>query len=36
VVYPNEGHSFTDPAHHRDVLDRAVGWFAKYMPEKNE
>jgi dipeptidyl aminopeptidase/acylaminoacyl peptidase len=32
VVYPNEGHSFSDPAHHRDVLDRAVGWFAKYMP----
>jgi dipeptidyl aminopeptidase/acylaminoacyl peptidase len=32
VVYPNEGHAFTDPAHHRDVLQRAVDWFARYMP----
>jgi dipeptidyl aminopeptidase/acylaminoacyl peptidase len=31
VVYPNEGHGFADPAHRRDVLDRSVGWFAKYM-----
>jgi dipeptidyl aminopeptidase/acylaminoacyl peptidase len=36
VVYPNEGHGFVDPAHRRDVLDRAVNWFAKYMPEKGE
>ncbi len=32
VVYPNEGHSFSDPAHHRDVQQRADAWFAKYMP----
>ncbi|MGD0889915.1 MAG: S9 family peptidase [Terracidiphilus sp.] len=32
VVYPNEGHGFVDPAHRRDVMDRAVEWFAKYMP----
>jgi dipeptidyl aminopeptidase/acylaminoacyl peptidase len=32
VVYPNEGHGFVDPAHRRDVLDRAVNWFARYMP----
>ncbi len=32
VVYPNEGHGFVDPAHRRDVLERAVEWFAKYMP----
>jgi dipeptidyl aminopeptidase/acylaminoacyl peptidase len=32
VVYPNEGHGFTDPAHRRDVLERAVEWFARYMP----
>jgi dipeptidyl aminopeptidase/acylaminoacyl peptidase len=32
VVYPNEGHSFTDPAHGRDVQQRAIDWFAKYMP----
>jgi len=32
VVYPNEGHGFVDPAHRRDVMDRAVEWFVRYMP----
>ena len=32
VVYPNEGHGFVDPEHRRDVMDRALDWFAKYMP----
>jgi len=32
VVYPNEGHGFADPAHRRDVIERAVEWFARYMP----
>ena len=32
VVYPNEGHGFIDPDHRRDVMDRALDWFAKYMP----
>jgi dipeptidyl aminopeptidase/acylaminoacyl peptidase len=32
VVYPNEGHGFVDPIHTRDVLERAVDWFARYMP----
>jgi dipeptidyl aminopeptidase/acylaminoacyl peptidase len=32
VVYPNEGHGFTDPGHRRDVLRRAVDWFARYLP----
>jgi dipeptidyl aminopeptidase/acylaminoacyl peptidase len=32
VVYPNEGHGFVDPDHRRDVLERAVDWFARYMP----
>ncbi len=32
VVYPDEGHSFTDPAHRRDVMERAVQWFERYMP----
>ena len=32
VVYPNEGHGFVDPAHSRDVLERALGWFDRYMP----
>jgi dipeptidyl aminopeptidase/acylaminoacyl peptidase len=32
VVYPNEGHGFVNPEHRRDVMDRAVEWFVKYMP----
>lgn len=32
VVYPNEGHSFVDPVHKRDVLQRALTWFATYLP----
>ncbi|KRF00586.1 peptidase S9 [Frateuria sp. Soil773] len=32
VVYPNEGHHFVDPAHQRDVLQRALNWFGKYLP----
>jgi dipeptidyl aminopeptidase/acylaminoacyl peptidase len=32
VVYPNEGHGFVNPEHRRDVMERAVEWFAKYMP----
>jgi len=32
VVYPNEGHGFVNPEHRRDVMDRAVEWFARYMP----
>jgi len=34
VVYPNEGHGFTNPEHSRDVLERAIGWLDKYMPEE--
>jgi dipeptidyl aminopeptidase/acylaminoacyl peptidase len=32
VVYPNEGHGFTNPAHRRDVMERALEWFEQYMP----
>jgi dipeptidyl aminopeptidase/acylaminoacyl peptidase len=32
VVYPNEGHHFVDPTHQRDVLQRALDWFGKYLP----
>jgi dipeptidyl aminopeptidase/acylaminoacyl peptidase len=32
VVYPNEGHGFVNPAHSRDVLERAIDWFSRYMP----
>jgi len=34
VVYPNEGHGFRDPAHRRDVLERALNWFETEMPAK--
>jgi dipeptidyl aminopeptidase/acylaminoacyl peptidase len=36
VVYPNEGHGFVDPAHSRDVMERAVDWFARYMPPSRQ
>jgi dipeptidyl aminopeptidase/acylaminoacyl peptidase len=32
VVYSNEGHGLSNPADRRDVLRRAVDWFARYMP----
>ena len=32
VIYPNEGHGFVNPEHRRDVMDRAIEWFARYMP----
>ena len=34
VVYPGEGHSFSQPEHQRDVVRRMLDWFAKYMPEE--
>ena len=35
VVYPNEGHGLSDPAHRHDVLQRSVDWFAQYMAPAN-
>ncbi len=32
VVYPDEGHQFVNPAHQRDVLQRALEWFGEYLP----
>lgn len=32
VVYPDEGHAFHQPAHRRDVLERAAAWFTRYLP----
>ena len=31
VVYPNEGHRFSDLQHRRDVARRIVGWFDSYL-----
>ncbi len=36
VVYPNEGHGFVNPDHRRDVMDRAVEWFERYMPAASQ
>lgn len=32
VVYPDEGHGFSKPAHRINVLERALNWFNQYMP----
>jgi dipeptidyl aminopeptidase/acylaminoacyl peptidase len=31
VIYPHEGHGFVNPAHSRDVAERAVAWFNSHM-----
>ncbi len=31
VIYPDEGHGFVNPDHQRDVLERSIGWFGKYL-----
>ena len=31
VVYAGEGHRFRNPANQRDLIERAVGWFEKYL-----
>ncbi len=33
VIYPHEGHHFSNPAHSRDVIERSVAWFNKYLGE---
>jgi len=31
VVYPNEGHVVRDPAHRRDIMQRSLEWFDKFL-----
>jgi dipeptidyl aminopeptidase/acylaminoacyl peptidase len=31
IVYPDEGHGFTQPGHQRDVVDRTIRWFDHYL-----
>jgi dipeptidyl aminopeptidase/acylaminoacyl peptidase len=33
VVYPHEGHEFSDPSHVLDLLGRMTDWFDQNMPE---
>jgi dipeptidyl aminopeptidase/acylaminoacyl peptidase len=31
VVYPNEGHNVSDPAHRRDIMQRTLEWFDRLL-----
>jgi dipeptidyl aminopeptidase/acylaminoacyl peptidase len=31
VRYPREGHSFREPRHRVDALERTIGWFDKFL-----
>jgi len=31
VVYTGEGHAISQPAHQRDIMERMVGWFDRYL-----
>jgi len=31
VIYQGEGHSFIQPDHQRDVMDRTIAWFDHYL-----
>lgn len=31
VIYPGEGHSFLNPQHRQDVMDRLMRWFDKHL-----
>ncbi|GAC1676055.1 MAG: hypothetical protein NVS9B2_26410 [Steroidobacteraceae bacterium] len=34
VVYPHEGHEFSNPTHVLDLMQRMVAWFDETMPSK--
>jgi dipeptidyl aminopeptidase/acylaminoacyl peptidase len=31
VVYPREGHGITEPAHQRDLMERNLRWFTRWL-----
>ena len=31
MIYPGEGHGLRSPEHRKDLEDRIVGWFDKYL-----
>jgi dipeptidyl aminopeptidase/acylaminoacyl peptidase len=31
VIYPGEGHAISQPAHQRDIMERLIGWFDRYL-----
>jgi dipeptidyl aminopeptidase/acylaminoacyl peptidase len=30
-IYDGEGHSFRKPEHQRDLQQRTIGWFERYL-----
>lgn len=34
TLYPREGHGFTEPAHIRDVMDRNLAWFLRWLKSR--
>lgn len=35
TLYPREGHGFTEPAHIRDLMERNLSWFLRWLPKKS-
>jgi len=33
VVYEHEGHSFANPGHQRDVIERVAAWFDQHLKQ---
>ena len=31
IVYPDENHSFSTPSYNKDVLERYLAWYDKYL-----
>ena len=31
VVYPREGHGFVEPGHQRDLMERNLSWFSRWL-----
>ena len=31
VIYPYEGHAIAKPAHQRDIEERLLAWFDRYL-----
>ncbi|MBM3795816.1 MAG: S9 family peptidase, partial [Acidobacteria bacterium] len=36
VVYPREGHEIVEPAHQRDLMERNLRWFTRWLPARAE
>jgi dipeptidyl aminopeptidase/acylaminoacyl peptidase len=36
VIYPGEGHAILNHEHRRDILQRLVGWFDRYLKPETQ